>query len=52
MPDLGENNFEVIVLDLRNNFAAKHGEMECRCKFTSSRYKFVLEEGEGEGVRV
>jgi hypothetical protein len=36
MRELGEKNFEVIVLDLRNNFAAKHGEMECRFKFTSS----------------
>jgi hypothetical protein len=36
MLELGEQNFKVTVLDLCYNFAAKHGEMEFRCKFTSS----------------
>jgi hypothetical protein len=49
MPELGEKNFEVIVLDLRNNFAAKHGEMECRCKFTSSPPQICARVRRGRG---
>ena len=49
MLELGEKNFEVIVLDLRYNFKAKHGEMECRCKFTSSPPQICAGERRGKG---
>jgi hypothetical protein len=52
MLELVEQNLRVIVLDLCYNFAAKHGEMEFRCKFTSSPPQICAERIGREGKSV
>ncbi len=52
MPELGEKIFEVIVLEMRNNFLRNTERWNFDVNSLRLRHKFVLEGGEGEGIRV